>query len=158
MPEEIGKKPEIPRPEIPKPEIKPEKPEAAPEAAPEAPKEIPAAETAPPAAPPAPAPAAPVLPAKDPEVVAIENLLSAGLDDLFRKMPPELQKEFQAKGEETASKIKQMIDTAKLKAKSVLELIKDWLKLIPSVNHFFLEQEAKIKTDKVMEYSEKKKV
>jgi hypothetical protein len=41
--------------------------------------------------------------------------------------------------------------------KKILALIRDWLKLIPGVNRFFLEQEAKIKTDKILLAAEEKK-
>lgn len=94
---------------------------------------------------------------KDPVLVAIEQILSEGLEDLYREMPSEAQQKFKAHGEVTASKIKQMIDSAKVKARSILKLIHDWLRIIPGVNRFFLEQESKIKTDKILAYTEKKK-
>lgn len=94
---------------------------------------------------------------KDPDLQLIEDILAGDLMKVYQDLSPEKQKEFKIKGEETASKIKELIDTAKVKAKSVLQLIKEWLKLIPGINRFFLEQEAKIKTDQVMELVEKKK-
>ena len=33
----------------------------------------------------------------------------------------------------------------------IIDVIKKWLSIIPGINKFFLEQEAKIKTDKIME-------
>jgi hypothetical protein len=44
-----------------------------------------------------------------------------------------------------------MVRGLKIHAKKVVELIRDWLLTIPGVNKFFLEQEAKIKTDRVLE-------
>ena len=44
-----------------------------------------------------------------------------------------------------------MVRGFRVKVKRVLELIYEWLKTIPGVNKFFLEQEAKIKTDEIME-------
>ena len=38
-----------------------------------------------------------------------------------------------------------------MKARKVLKLIKGWLKMIPGVSRFFLEQEAAIKAQKIME-------
>ena len=44
-----------------------------------------------------------------------------------------------------------MIETGKAVGRKILKLIRSWLKLIPGVNKFFLEQEAKIKTDKIVD-------
>lgn len=101
---------------------------------------------------PAPAPVVPrqTVPAKDPMTARIEDVLADDLTDVFLKMSPEKQAEFKQKGEETASAIRQMIEGAKVNARKVFDLIRDWLKLIPGVNKFFLEQEAKIKTDKIL--------
>lgn len=88
--------------------------------------------------------------AKDEFTQEIESILSEDLTDLFLKMTPEQQEEFQAKGEETASKIRIILSSAKVGMKKILVLISEWLKLIPGVNKFFLEQEAKIKTDKIL--------
>jgi hypothetical protein len=76
---------------------------------------------------------------------------------MFLKLPPDQQAAFKKVGEETAEKIKGMMDSGKLKAKKVVDLIKDWLKMIPGVNKFFLEQEAKIKTDKIMLLAEEER-
>jgi len=65
-------------------------------------------------------------------------------------MTPEKQGEFKQKGEETAGKIRSMVETAKENARKIFDLIRDWLRVIPGVNRFFLEQEAKIKTDKIL--------
>lgn len=80
----------------------------------------------------------------------IDNILSEGLHDVFLKMKADRQKEFKRVGEDTAVKIAVMMDKGKLKISKVLELIRKWLKLIPGINKFFLEQEAKIKADKIM--------
>lgn len=107
-----------------------------------------AAETPPPSAPVA-IPAPVVLP-KDEITREIEELLAEDLTDLFLKMNPAEQEAFRLKGEETASKIRVLLSAAKVNVKKILFLIRDWLKMIPGVNRFFLEQEAKIKTDKIL--------
>ena len=86
---------------------------------------------------------------KDPLTQQIEQVLEEDLKDVYLSLPPEKQAEFLRKGEEVAGKIRIMIETAKFSFKKVLGLIRDWLKIIPGVNKFFLEQEAKIKADKV---------
>jgi len=65
-------------------------------------------------------------------------------------MTPQKQKEFQVKGEETVKKINILLSEAKIKVNKIVDLIKRWLKLIPGVNKFFLEQETKLKVDKIL--------
>jgi hypothetical protein len=81
---------------------------------------------------------------------AIDKILADGLGDIFLKMSPAKQKEFQAKGEETTKKIALLLKETKVRVSKIVELIKKWLKLIPGVNKFFLEQETKLKVDKII--------
>ena len=97
-------------------------------------------------------------PPKSETLVKIEKILEEDLESFYFSMPAEQKKLFKEKGEETASKIEKMIETGKTVGRKILKLIRDWLKLIPGVNNFFLEQEAKIKTDKVVAMAEKKKI
>ena len=96
------------------------------------------------------APAQPAAPAKDKTLQKIEDILGEDMTDSFLKLPPDKQQLFKEKGEETAGLIKQMIEGAKVNTKKIFDLIKKWLKMIPGINQFFLEQEAKIKTDKIL--------
>ena len=97
-------------------------------------------------------------PPKSETLVKIEKILEEDLEEFYFKMPPEQRKEFKAKGEETASKIEKMIEGGRAVGRKILNLIRNWLKLIPGINKFFLEQEAKIKTDKVVSMAERKKM
>ena len=99
----------------------------------------------------------PVAPPKDAFAVRIESVLSEDLTDVFLKMSPVQQAAFKQKGEETAGKIQAILASAKVNAKKILDLIRDWLKMIPGVNKFFLEQDAKIKTDRLMLLAEEEK-
>lgn len=101
---------------------------------------------------PAPVVEAPAAPAKPEDIIATESLLATGLDDLYLAMDQPHRAAFKQKGEEITLAIKQLADSGKLTASKVLGLIRGWLELIPGVNKFFLEQEAKIKTDTVMDY------
>lgn len=95
--------------------------------------------------------AQPVVPVeKDQLTEQIENILEEDLTDLYLSMPKEMQQQFKAKGEKTLSKIRQLVQKTKVNAKKIFQLIREWLKIIPGVNKFFLEQEAKIKTDKIL--------
>lgn len=80
----------------------------------------------------------------------IEEILSAGLEETYQNLPPGKQQEFKQGGEKTCQEINSLIAKGKATAKKIIELIKKWLSLIPGVNRFFLEQEAKIKTDRIM--------
>jgi len=85
----------------------------------------------------------------------IDNILAEGLHEVFLKMDPQKQKEFKEKGEETVMKINKLLDKTKVKISQIIDLIKKWLHVIPGVNKFFLEQEAKIKADRIMRIKNK---
>lgn len=87
----------------------------------------------------------------------IEDILSDGLGEIYVKMPPAKQAEFKHNGEQTAREINKMIDQVKFKIKKILQIIKGWLSLVPGINKFYLEQEAKIKTDKIVQLIHEKK-
>ncbi|MDD2680891.1 MAG: hypothetical protein PHE20_02170 [Patescibacteria group bacterium] len=80
---------------------------------------------------------------------AIDDILEDGLDKFFLQMNPQEQKKFKEEGEKTVFKINQLLDKAKVSMSKIISLIKDWLNLIPKTNRYFLEQEAKIKADKI---------
>ncbi len=92
--------------------------------------------------------------ATSPALEKIEDILEEDLEDIYFKMTQEKQAEFKQTGEITASKIATLLGETKIKVKKILELIKEWLKIIPGINKFFLEQEAKIKTDKILDIKE----
>ena len=81
----------------------------------------------------------------------VESILEEGLEELYFSMDEKHQLKFKKKGEATASQIIKLIQSAKATFKKVFNLIKSWLKMIPGVNKFFIEQEAKIKADKILE-------
>ncbi len=86
---------------------------------------------------------------RDPLTVKIEHIMEDGLVDAFREMTPVQQQEFKIKGEQTAIEIRHLMSQPKIKIKKIFELLLGWLKLIPGINRFFTEQEAKIKSDKI---------
>ena len=125
------------------------------EEAPEAAEEPVAAQE--PAAPIAPVSVAAPAPAKDQMMKQIESVLEEDMTELFLAMPAAKQQAFKQKGELTASKIRDLVSKAKISAEKIFKLIRDWLKMVPGVNRFFLEQEAKIKTDKILLAAEEEK-
>lgn len=88
---------------------------------------------------------------KSPALEKIEDILEEDLEQIYFQMPPEKQAEFNKVGIETATKIALLLGDVKIKVKKILELITAWLKIIPGVNKYFLRQESKIKTDKILE-------
>jgi len=102
---------------------------------------------------PATATPAPTAVVKDEVMIQVEKILEEELGAYFETMPEEAKIRFKKKGEEVAGQISVMVRTFRVKVKAVLHLVRDWLLTIPGVNKFFLEQEAKIKTDKILEYS-----
>ncbi len=94
-------------------------------------------------------------PAKDAVMVKIEKIMEEGLNDSYQRLSPVAKQEFKLKGEQTAGQIRELLKSAHIKVKKILRLILDWLRILPGINHFFLEQEAKIKTDKIIALKEK---
>ena len=87
----------------------------------------------------------------------IENILSEDLSEAYQAMPERLKEEFKKKGDKTASKIEIIISKTKVAINKILSLVRNWLLMISGVNKFFLEQQAKIKTDKILKLVEEKK-
>lgn len=103
----------------------------------------------------APAGAAATLAQKDKVLKEVEDILAADLGAIYANLPDVKKAMFRQKGEEVAQTIRQMFVSGKVKVHAILEAIRNWLRLIPGINKFFLEQEAKIKTDRVLAYGEK---
>lgn len=93
------------------------------------------------------------LPKKSKRLKGIEDILSADLGEAYNKLDGDQKKAFKDKGEEIALNVNEMIKKGKFKVKKVWQWIRAWLKMIPGVNQFFLEQQTKIKVDKLMNYS-----
>jgi len=91
------------------------------------------------------------IPDKDEELVMIENILSENISEIYRELSEAQKRVFRQKGEEASLKIKGLLRKARVAAHEILKIIRDWLKTLPRISHYFLEQEAKIKTDKVLQ-------
>lgn len=84
----------------------------------------------------------------------VEHIMSEGMLEAYKALSPVKQQEFKIKGEETAREIRTLLLSTKVKVKKIFELILDWLKVLPGVNKFFLEQEAKIKAERIVRLKE----
>jgi hypothetical protein len=87
--------------------------------------------------------------------VEIDAYLSEGLSETFLAMPPAKQKIFKEEGELAAKKINVLLDATKVNVGKIITIIKNWLKIITGINRFFLDQEAKIKADKIIKMKNK---
>ncbi len=87
---------------------------------------------------------------RDEVTVKIEKILEEGVGDAYARLSPVAKQEFKMKGEEAARDIRELLKATHVKVKKILHIILEWLKLLPGVNKFFLEQEAKIKTDRII--------
>ncbi len=86
---------------------------------------------------------------------AIDQILAEGLNDVFLSLDSNEQKIFKKKGEETVLKINELLVKGKVKINKIIDLIRKWLSLVPGLNKFFLEQEIKIKADKILKIKDK---
>ncbi len=80
----------------------------------------------------------------------VEKIMEEGLSEPFQRLSPIAKQEFKLRGEQTAEKISVLLRGTHIKIKKILQLIFEWLRLLPGINQFFLEQEAKIKMDKII--------
>lgn len=84
---------------------------------------------------------------KDEITLQLEKIMAKGLDDIYRDLSPLKKQEFKIRGEEIAFEIRDLLRATKVNLKKIFSLIFEWLKILPGLNKFFLEQEAKIKAD-----------
>ena len=91
-----------------------------------------------------------VIAGREQQTRKIEHVLQDGLKEMYLDMPDSKKQKFKYEGEKTAVKINQLINKTKINIKKIISLIKKWLLIIPGVNNFFIEQEAKIKADEIV--------
>lgn len=89
-------------------------------------------------------------PTVSPTHKAIERILEEDLIPLYRELTPEQKIIFRTQGELTASKIEALLRETKVRVGEIIKLIMLWLSFLPGVNKFFIEQEAKLKADKIL--------
>ncbi len=86
----------------------------------------------------------------DPLVKSIEGAMADGLEGAYESMDATTQLHFKQVGEETALSIEQLLQQSTIQVKKIVMLILRWLRIIPQVNPYYLEQQAKIKTDAIV--------
>lgn len=88
--------------------------------------------------------------APDQQLQQVEQVLAEGLQDIFASLPPAEQQKFKVAGEQTAQEVNNLLGQVKVRVSAIVEVIRRWLSTIPGVNKFFVEQEAKIKAQKLV--------
>ncbi|MFH1667783.1 MAG: hypothetical protein ABH884_02030 [Candidatus Komeilibacteria bacterium] len=94
---------------------------------------------------------------KDELLAKVEEILANDLGEFYLDLDPVKQEEFKQKGEEAATRINALLKQAKVRAKEIISVITEWLRIVPGLNVFFIEQAAKIKTDKILVENNKNK-
>lgn len=79
----------------------------------------------------------------------VENILQEGLEDIYAGLNEEKKQIFREKGEAISAEINEHLDRSKPKPNKIIRFIKQWLYLL-NFNKEFVEQEAKTKTDKII--------
>lgn len=92
---------------------------------------------------------------KSERLVEIEKVMSDGLESIYASLDAPTQQKVRAEGEDAARGIEKIIEAGTYAAGKILSIIRKWIKHIPGVNQFFLEQESKIKTDKILAIARK---
>jgi hypothetical protein len=87
---------------------------------------------------------------RDTLTLQVEKIMEEHIGDAYRALSPVKQQEFKIAGERTAYAIRTLLAQTHVKIKKVFKLLLAWLILLPGVNRYFLEQEAKIKADKIL--------
>lgn len=87
---------------------------------------------------------------KSPVLLGIERVLEEDMRETFERMDAPTRLKFKIEGEKTARTIERLMQETTVKAGKIFNLILHWLKIIPGVNTLFLRQEAKIKTDHIL--------
>lgn len=85
----------------------------------------------------------------------IESVLAEGLQDIYTALPPAEQQKFKIAGEQAAREVSGLLAQVKVKVEAILAVLKRWLGTLPGVNKFFVEQEAKIKAEKLVRLATK---
>lgn len=86
----------------------------------------------------------------------VEHVLEEGLEPLFLELNDQDKQKFKALGETTAIKIAGLLQQAKVRLSEILILIKEWLNSLTGISKFYVEQEAKIKAEKLLKLRQEK--
>jgi hypothetical protein len=99
----------------------------------------------------------PKLEQEDELMQRVEEILANDVGEFYMDLDPTTQAKFKQQGEDAVVKINTILKQAKVRAKEIIVIITEWLQIVPGLNKFFIEQSAKIKTDKIMYVGSKNK-
>jgi hypothetical protein len=92
------------------------------------------------------------VPADNTQIVLqqVEEILSKNMDKAFLSMDVATQAKFKVKGEQTGQQITLLLQKGRAGLRKITNLILEWLRIIPQVNKHYIEQEAKIKAENII--------
>jgi hypothetical protein len=96
--------------------------------------------------------------AEEQRLQEIESVLSDGLQDIYKTLPPVEKQRFKIEGEKAAKEVAGLLSQVKVKVQQIISVIRRWLLVMPGVNKFFIEQEAKIKAERLLLLRDQKKI
>ncbi|SRR6056297_377592 len=81
----------------------------------------------------------------------VSDILFEGYGDIFEKMSSKEREEFIDGGKEIAEEVRKSLDKNKIQEGRILKAVRQWLRVLEDKNKAFVEQEAKKKTDRILE-------
>lgn len=88
--------------------------------------------------------------AADQQLVQVEKILAEGLEEIYKTLPPAEQQRFRIEGEKAAQEVASLMGQVKVRVQQIITIIRKWLSVLPGVNKYFIEQEAKIKAQRIL--------
>ncbi|HUT22070.1 MAG TPA: hypothetical protein VMX18_01525 [Candidatus Bipolaricaulota bacterium] len=85
------------------------------------------------------------------QLKSIQDVMQEDIYELYVQLSASEQKKFAAEGKITAGKIQILLNKVKVNVSKIIDLLRRWLSFLPGINKYFLEQETKIKLDKLLE-------
>lgn len=84
----------------------------------------------------------------------IEDILEEDVEEFYKKMTTKDKKKFKREGEIAIGLIEALLHETKIRVKLIVTVLLKWLRLIPGVNKFFVEQTVRKKTAQLLRLKE----
>lgn len=88
--------------------------------------------------------------AADQRLIQVEKILAEGLEEIYKTLPSAEQQRFRIEGEKAAHEVATLMGQVKVRVQQIITVIRKWLSVLPGVNKYFIEQEAKIKAQRIL--------
>jgi len=81
----------------------------------------------------------------------VSDILFDGYGQIFEKMSSEKKEKFVGGGKKVAQEVEKSLAKNKINEGKILTAVRQWLRVLDDKNAAFIEQEAKKKTDRILE-------